>query len=148
MKTRYQLSKKAETQVKALDKCREEAGRLDRIPYLTYPDKTWLKSHKGYEAFGSRLSTFRCIQNVLTDVNVSIVGVYGLAGIGKTKLVKEVARRAWGDKLFDQVVFSEVSETVDIKTIQRDIAEDLGLPLLEETESRIASRLTVWSIEE
>ncbi|KAH9688942.1 Disease resistance protein [Citrus sinensis] len=148
LKTRYQLSKKAETQVKALDKCREEAGRLDRIPYLTYPDKTWLKSHKGYEAFGSRLSTFRCIQNVLTDVNVSIVGVYGMAGIGKTMLVKEVARRAWGDKLFDQVVFSEVSETVDIKTIQRDIAEDLGLPLLEETESRIASRLTVWSIEE
>ncbi|KAH9754888.1 Disease resistance protein [Citrus sinensis] len=141
LKARYQLSKKAETQVKALVECREEAGRLDRISYLTYPDKIWLKSHKGYEAFGSRLSTLKCIQNALTDVNVSIVGVYGMGGVGKTTLAKEIVRQALADKLFDQIAFSEVSETVDIKKIQRDIAEDLGLAWHEETESRTASRL-------
>ncbi|KAK9195019.1 hypothetical protein WN943_003136 [Citrus x changshan-huyou] len=64
-----------------------------------------------------------------------------MGGIGKTTLVKEVARQAREDKLFDRVAFSEVSQTLDIKKIQQEIAENLGLVLQEETESRRASRL-------
>ncbi|KAH9670287.1 Disease resistance protein [Citrus sinensis] len=141
-KTRYQLSKKAETEVKAaIVELREEAGRFDRISYRTIPEEIWLKSRKGYEAFESRLCALKSVQNALTDVNVSIVGVYGMGGIGKTTLVKEVARQAREDKLFDLVVFSEVSQTLDIKKIQQEIAEKLGLVLEEETGSRRASRL-------
>ncbi|ESR45744.1 hypothetical protein CICLE_v10000123mg [Citrus x clementina] len=142
LKTRYQLSKKAEAEVKALVKIREEAARFDdRISYRTIPEEIWLKSHKGYEAFESRLSSLKAIQNALIDVNVSVVGVYGMGGIGKTTLVKKVARQAMEDKLFDMVVFSEVSQTPDIKKIQQEIAEKLGLELHEEVESRRASRL-------
>ena len=126
-KTRYQLSKKAETEVKAaIVELLEEAGRFDRISYHTIPEEIWLKSRKGYEAFESRLCALKSVQNALTDVNVSIVGVYGMGGIGKTTLVKEVARQARKDKLFDLVVFSEVSQTLDIKTIQQEIAEKIG----------------------
>ncbi|KAK9218258.1 hypothetical protein WN943_006895 [Citrus x changshan-huyou] len=64
-----------------------------------------------------------------------------MGGIGKTTLVKKVARQAMEDKLFDMVVFSEVSQTPDIKKIQQEIAEKLGLELHEEVESRRASRL-------
>ena len=142
LKTRYQLSKKAEAEVKALVKIREEAARFDdRISYRTIPEEIWLKSHKGYEAFESRLSSLKAIQNALIDVNVSVVGVYGMGGIGKSTLVKKVARQAMEDKLFDMVVFSEVSQTTDIKKIQQEIAEKLGLELREEVESRRASRL-------
>ncbi|KAH9686651.1 Disease resistance protein [Citrus sinensis] len=142
LKTRHQLSKKAEAEVKAIVKIREEAGRFDdRISYRTIPEEIWLKSHKGFEAFESRLSTLKAIQNALIDVNVSVVGVYGMGGIGKTTLVKKVARQAVEDKLFDMVVFSEVSQTPDIKKIQQEIAEKLGLELHEEVESRRASRL-------
>ncbi|KAH9752607.1 Disease resistance protein [Citrus sinensis] len=142
LKTRYQLSKKAETEVKALVELKEEARRFDdRIFYRTIAEEVWLKSNKGYEAFKLRLSTLKSIQDALTDVNVSIVGVYGKGGIGKTTLVKEFARQASEEKLFDQVVFSEVSQTPDIKKIQGEIAEKLGLELSEEAESRRASRL-------
>ncbi|KAH9733874.1 Disease resistance protein [Citrus sinensis] len=141
-KTRYQLSKKAETEVKAaIVELREEAGRFDRISYRTVPEGIWLKSRKGYEAFESRLCALKSVQNALTDANVSIIGVYGMGGIGKTTLVKEVARQAREDKLFDRAAFSEVSQTLDIKKIQQEIAENLGLVLQEETESRRASRL-------
>ncbi|KAH9752594.1 Disease resistance protein [Citrus sinensis] len=140
--TRYQHGKKAETEKEALFKLREEAGRFDdRISYRTVPEDIWLKSHKGYEAFESRLSTLKAIQNALIDVDVSIIGVYGMGGVGKTTLVKKVARQAMEDKLFDMVVFSEVSQTPDIKKIQQEIAEKLGLELHEEVESRRASRL-------
>ena len=52
LKTRYQLSKKAETEVKALVELKEEARRFDdRIFYRTIAEEVWLKSNKGYEAF-------------------------------------------------------------------------------------------------
>ena len=35
----------------------------------------WLKSHKGYEAFESKLSTPEAIKKALIDVDVSIIGV-------------------------------------------------------------------------
>ncbi|KAH9686639.1 AAA domain-containing protein [Citrus sinensis] len=141
LKTRYQLSKKAETEVKALAVLGEEVKKFDIVSHRTIPEEIWLKSNKGYEAFESRVSTLKSIQNALTDVNVSIIGVYGMGGIGKTTLVKEFARQAREKKLFDRVVFSEVSQTPDIKKIQGEIAEKLGLELSDEVEYRRASRL-------
>ncbi|XP_024039424.1 disease resistance protein At4g27190 [Citrus clementina] len=142
LKSGYQLSKEAETKVKAIVELKEEAGKFDdRISYRTIPEDIWLKSHKGCEAFESRLSTLKAIQNALIDVDVSIIGVYGMGGIGKTTLVKEFARRAIEDKLYDMVAFSEVTQSPDIKKIQEEIAETLGLQLSEEAESRRASRL-------
>ncbi|ESR45749.1 hypothetical protein CICLE_v10000221mg [Citrus x clementina] len=129
LKSGYQLSKEAETKVKAIVELKEEAGKFDdRISYRC-------------EAFESRLSTLKAIQNALIDVDVSIIGVYGMGGIGKTTLVKEFARRAIEDKLYDMVAFSEVTQSPDIKKIQEEIAETLGLQLSEEAESRRASRL-------
>ncbi|KAH9752718.1 Disease resistance protein [Citrus sinensis] len=142
LKTRYQLSKKAETEVKGLVELKEEAGKFDNsVSYRPILEEIWVKSNKGYEAFESRLSTLEAMQNALTDVNVSIIGVYGMGGIGKTTLVKEFARRAIEDKLYDMVVFLEVSQTPNIKKIQGEIAEKLGLELSEEAESRRASKL-------
>ncbi|KAH9686754.1 Disease resistance protein [Citrus sinensis] len=142
LKSGYQLSKEAETKVKAIVELKEEAGKFDdRISYRTIPEDIWLKSHKGCEAFESRLSTLKAIQNALIDVDVSIIGVYGMGGIGKTTLVKEFARRAIEDKLYDKVAFSEVTQSPDIKKIQEEIAETLGLQLSEEAESRRAGRL-------
>ncbi|KAH9752715.1 Disease resistance protein [Citrus sinensis] len=141
LKTRYQLSKKAETEVKALVELGEEVKKFEIVSHRTIPEEIWLKSNKGYEAFESRVSTLKSIQNALTDVNVSIIGVYGMGGIGKTTLVKEFARQAREKKLFDRVVFSEVSQTPDIKKIQGEIAEKLGLELSNEAEYRRASRL-------
>ncbi|GAY67552.1 hypothetical protein CUMW_257430, partial [Citrus unshiu] len=141
LKTRYQLSKKAATLVKDIVELREEAAKFPKVSYRTIPEDIWLHSIKGYEAFESRLSTLKSIRNALTDPNVSIIGVYGMGGIGKTTLAKEVARRAKEDNIFDAVAFSEVSQTPDIKNIQGEIAEKLGLTLREESESRRASSL-------
>lgn len=51
LKTRYQFSKKAETEVKALIKVGEEVKELDSISHPTISVEIWLKSNKGYEAF-------------------------------------------------------------------------------------------------
>ncbi|KAK9215272.1 hypothetical protein WN944_007276 [Citrus x changshan-huyou] len=81
------------------------------------------------------------ITDALKNGDVNTLGIYGIGGIGKTTLAKEIARRAENDKLFDQVVFSEVSESQDIRKIQREIADKLGLKFDEESESGRARRL-------
>ncbi|KAK9221075.1 hypothetical protein WN944_009500 [Citrus x changshan-huyou] len=70
-----------------------------------------------------------------------MLGIYGMAGIGKTTLAKEVARVAMNDRLFDQVVFAELSPFPDIRMIQERTADGLGLIFHEESESRRAMRL-------
>ncbi|KAH9686723.1 hypothetical protein KPL70_014474 [Citrus sinensis] len=131
LKTRYQLNNKAETEVKAIIELGEEVKKFDTVSHRTIREQIWLKSSNGYEAFESRLSTLQSIKNALTEANVSIIGVYGIGGIGKTTLVKEFARQAREKKLFYRV----------IKKIQGEIAEKLGLELSDEAEYRRASKL-------
>ncbi|XP_031253851.1 probable disease resistance protein At4g27220 isoform X2 [Pistacia vera] len=80
-----------------------------------------------YESFHSRESSFQDIMEALKDSKVNMIGVHGMGGVGKTTLVKEVAWRAKEDNIFDEVVFTEVTQTPDLKKIQADIAGLLGM---------------------
>ncbi|KAI9184937.1 hypothetical protein LWI28_002640 [Acer negundo] len=134
-KKRHKHSRKAAKKVKAVVEVFEE-GDFERVSYRTIPEETWLPSlMKGYEAFESRMSTLNDILSALSNPEVNMVGVYGQGGIGKTMLVKEVSRQPKVKELFDQIVFVEVSKTPDIKKIQGEIADKLGLQLRKESES-------------
>ncbi|KAK3200433.1 hypothetical protein Dsin_023848 [Dipteronia sinensis] len=140
-KKRHKHSRKAAKKVKAVVEVYEE-GDFQRVSYRTIPEETWLPSlMKGYEAFESRMSTSKDIISALSDPDVNMVGVYGQGGIGKTMLVKEVSRQAKFKQLFDEIVFVEVSKTPDIKKIQGEIADKLGLQLRKESESGRARAL-------
>ena len=52
LKKSYQLSRKAVKVVKAVVELQEE-GIFDKVSYCTVPEKMWLTSVKGYEAFES-----------------------------------------------------------------------------------------------
>ncbi|KAK7830149.1 disease resistance protein rps5 [Quercus suber] len=56
-------------------------------------------------------------------------------------MAKEVAKRAKDDKLFDEVVMAVVSQNRDLSKIQGQIAEMLGLQLVEENPLVRAERL-------
>ncbi|KAH9688180.1 hypothetical protein KPL70_015044 [Citrus sinensis] len=73
--------------------------------------------------------------------DVNMLGIYGMGGIGKTMLAEEIARKVKSDKLFDQVVFVEVSQNQDIRKIQEEIGDKLGLKFHEESESGRANSL-------
>ncbi|XP_044465417.1 disease resistance protein At4g27190-like [Mangifera indica] len=64
-----------------------------------------------------------------------------MAGIGKTVLVKQLAARAETEKLFDVVIFAEVTSRSNMKEIQGDIADHLGLMFRWEDDERRAIRL-------
>ncbi|XP_024019359.1 probable disease resistance protein At4g27220 [Morus notabilis] len=90
-----------------------------------------------YEVFESRVQTLREIIEALKDINTRMIGIYGMGGIGKTMLAKEVAGIAKEEKLFDKVAFTIVSQTPDVYSIQQEIAEQVGLEKFHEIKSQI-----------
>ncbi|KAJ0034889.1 hypothetical protein Pint_26095 [Pistacia integerrima] len=138
--TRYRLNKKAVKELKAVSGLLKDRN-FDRVSYGIFQRDIWSRYSKDYETFESRMSIFNDIYNALRNDDINIIGVYGMAGIGKTTLVKQVAWHTKEDKLFDEVVMAWVNPTPDIRRIQGDIADHLGLKFHEENEFGRARRL-------
>ncbi|XP_065849123.1 probable disease resistance protein At4g27220 [Euphorbia lathyris] len=79
------------------------------------------------EALPSRVLMLNQIMDALNDPNLNIIGVYGMGGIGKTTLAKEVLGQAAEQKLFDTVILVAVSQAPKLRRIQGEIADFLGL---------------------
>ncbi|TYI08373.1 hypothetical protein ES332_A10G293800v1 [Gossypium tomentosum] len=137
--TRYKHSLKAAEEAKAVAKLLEQ-GKFDGVSYLVPLQSITVPPVKGYEEFESRTSVLNEIMEALKDDSVSVIGVHGMGGIGKTTLVKEIARKV-KDKLFDSVVIATVTQAIDIEKIQNTIAELLGLKFEEQSTDGKAVRL-------
>ncbi|TYG47129.1 hypothetical protein ES288_D11G313300v1 [Gossypium darwinii] len=139
IKSRYQLSRKAEKDASTFDELIKEC-QFERVGY---PDVAEPIIHTDFEAFKSREEVFNDIMESLKDATTSMIGVYGMAGVGKTWLVKEVERQLHEVevKLFDSVVRAPVSQIPDIKEIQDQIAYSLGLKLEENSPDVRARKL-------
>ncbi|XP_034707052.1 probable disease resistance protein At4g27220 [Vitis riparia] len=137
LKSRYQLSREA----------REKAGvaaqilgdrQFERVSYRTPLQE--IRSAPS-EALQSRMLTLNDVMEALRDANINRIGVWGLGGVGKTTLVKQVAEQADQKKLFDKVVTAAVLQTPDLKRIQGELADMLGMKFDEESEQGRAARL-------
>ncbi|KAB2010737.1 hypothetical protein ES319_D10G262100v1 [Gossypium barbadense] len=138
-RTRYKLSLKAEEEAKAVAELLEH-GKFERVSYRAASQGIVVAPVKGYEEFESRMSILNGIMEALKDDSVSVVGVHGMGGIGKTTVVKEIARKVKG-KLFDSVVIATVTQAIDIEKIQNQIADFLGLKFEEQSMVGKAFRL-------
>ncbi|KAH9735574.1 Disease resistance protein [Citrus sinensis] len=123
---RYSLGKKA---VKAAKEGADllGTGNFGTVSFRPTVERTTPVSYTAYEQFDSRMKIFQNIMEVLKDTNVGMIGVYGVNGVGKTTLVKQIAMQVIEDKLFDKVVFVEVTQTPDLQTIQNKLSSDLEL---------------------
>ncbi|XP_062083056.1 disease resistance protein At4g27190-like [Humulus lupulus] len=123
--TRHQLSRKAKKM--SSDVCAaSEKSKFDTISYRA-PLESSFAITKGYETFDSRREILESIMAAVRDANRSRIGLYGMGGIGKTMLAKEIAKRAEKAQLFSKVLMTTISQTPNMKEIQQDIAEKLEL---------------------
>ncbi|KAE8675357.1 Detected protein of confused Function [Hibiscus syriacus] len=137
IKCRHKLSRKAEEDAAAFDELIKEC----QFNSVGYHDLPQLIVDTNFEAFQSRERVFNDIMESLKDSTASMIGVYGMPGVGKTSLVKEVERQLQEAKLFNSVVRVTVSQKPDIQKIQDEIAESLGLKIEEKSTVVRASRL-------
>ncbi|KAL5575947.1 hypothetical protein UlMin_017646 [Ulmus minor] len=136
--SRYKSSKKAKKMKDVVNEIQDE-GKFGKVSYP--PILRNSVENKGYEGFETRKSIENEIMEALRDSSVSAVGVYGMPGAGKTMLAKEIAKKTKDEGLFLGVAMVVVSQTPDVIKIQKEIAEQLGLKLDEETQAMRAVRL-------
>ncbi|OMO62440.1 Disease resistance protein [Corchorus capsularis] len=142
IKSRHRLSRRAEEGATAFQELINQAGQLSTpVGYWNVPEDIEDEPPKDFEAFESRQTVFNDIMDALKDATIGKIGVYGMPGVGKTTLVREVQRQAKKNQLFDAVIMVEVKQTYDIWDIQTHIAESLGLKLEEKSDNIRASRL-------
>ncbi|XP_039165389.1 putative disease resistance protein At5g05400 [Eucalyptus grandis] len=85
---------------------------------------------KKEDVLESRASITEDVLKAITDDKICVVGVHGPGGVGKSKLLEDIEKRVKKEKLFDVVAMANVSRNPDLKTIQEEIAYDLGLKLM------------------
>ncbi|KAM5553559.1 hypothetical protein ABKV19_025670 [Rosa sericea] len=143
LKLRHQLSRKSTKLIQDVAELHEKKD-FSSFAYEVNPKEVCSIPTKDNEAFASRISVVKEIMDELRNPNIGIIGVYGIGGVGKTTLVKQVYRQvAEHEKLFDDVVLVlDVKKNPTIERLQKEIAENLGMEHREnETEAKRARHL-------
>ncbi|KAJ9682535.1 hypothetical protein PVL29_018453 [Vitis rotundifolia] len=145
LKSRYQLGREADKKKQVIVEIQQHRNFPDGVSYRVPPRNV---TFKNYEPFKSRASTVNQVMDALRDDEIDKIGVWGMGGVGKTTLVKQVAQLAEDEKLFTARVYIDVSWTRDseklqegIAKIQQKIADMLGLEFKGEDESTRAVEL-------
>ncbi|XP_031260741.1 disease resistance protein SUMM2-like [Pistacia vera] len=135
-------SKEAKTAKGTGEDLVEQKGKFEGV-YLQRRalDMTRPLHDTSYKAFDSRKTVEQKIINALKAGNVNVIGVHGFADVGKTTLVEKVASVAMEDKLFDKMVMVDITQSLNVETIQEDIAKQLGWELTETNVNERAARL-------
>ncbi|KAL7170119.1 hypothetical protein ACSBR2_035051 [Camellia fascicularis] len=98
-------------------------------------------STEGIKVFESRRLITSDVMEALKDDRFHMIAICGMGGVGKTTMVKEVAKREKEEKLFDEVVMAVVSQNPNERKIQGEIGDKLGLKFEEEIKRGRAYRL-------
>ncbi|KAI8562169.1 hypothetical protein RHMOL_Rhmol03G0013800 [Rhododendron molle] len=144
IKGRYRLSKQAEEKIADVKKLAQES-HFDEISHpKPPPPELEFPSAQNYFHFDSRTPIFEDIVGALKDPNVKMVGIYGLGGVGKTTLVEKVAKKMLDDGTFKQVPLVAVSKDLNVKDIQKKLADKLNLEL-KATADENAIAIQLWN---
>ncbi|KAB2607422.1 disease resistance protein [Pyrus ussuriensis x Pyrus communis] len=142
LKWRYTLSKRAVNGTEELNKLKEEK-RFETVKLQVRRPVEFesTMSTGDFEAFEATRQAMDGVMKALKDDNVTVIGVHGMGGIGKTTMVKHVGLQACKDRLFDHVIMAVISQNPNLVKIQQQLAEMLALNLNEQTEIVRAARL-------
>ncbi|XP_039173423.1 disease resistance protein RPS2-like [Eucalyptus grandis] len=144
-KCRYQFSRKAEGKIKVIQELAQKCSGFKELDDISFIDPTpgnvpafsastsFVLGDDG--VFESRAMMIQNIMDALANNINSVVGVYGMGGVGKSTLLVDVQRIIKKSKSFDLVAKADVSENPDIKTIQGELADALGLTEIKNKET-------------
>ncbi|QHO28822.1 hypothetical protein HN873_024202 [Arachis hypogaea] len=137
---RYSLSREAKKLERDVSNAMLE-GKFEKLCYRSRPEMSLPPSSRDYEAMWSRTSTLDEVKQALKNPGMCMVGVYGMGGVGKTTLAKELAWQTEKECLFGVVVMAVITSTPNLRGIQGQLADGLGLKFDSETEEGRAVEL-------
>ncbi|XP_077223389.1 putative disease resistance protein At5g05400 [Tasmannia lanceolata] len=137
---RYRLSKQAKDKVETITN-HHEKGTFENVATSLPRPRVEFQPTPSIDTLKTVNLSLKKVMDALGDENITMIGVYGMGGIGKTTLVKNVNNKLKGTSAFDAVVMVTVSKDVKLKIIQEEIAKKVGMELKEEIESLRTSKL-------
>ncbi|KAA3453074.1 disease resistance protein isoform X1 [Gossypium australe] len=140
---RYQLSKKAMKKIQDISELLDKFGQLGRVGYRAptpLPTIDFLCSKEFVFSKSSETAFYQIIE-ALKDENINMIGLWGMGGVGKTTLAREVGSRAQKLNLFDKVVITVVSQKPNFERIQDQIAQYIGFDMKNEQGRRSEQEL-------
>ncbi|XP_052881077.1 disease resistance protein At4g27190-like [Gossypium arboreum] len=137
---RYQLGKEIEKKIVYISKLVEDShfkriGHRAELPGLEF------FTSKDILASKSSTNAFNKIREALEDDKVNMIGVWGMGGVGKTTLVKEVGKKTKESGCFRKVIEVVVSQNSIIENIQDKIADFLDSQFEKKTKEGRAGEL-------
>nr|XP_017239224.1 PREDICTED: probable disease resistance protein At5g43740 [Daucus carota subsp. sativus] len=88
-----------------------------------------------FHEFKSREEAYQKLEGLVTDSSSSILGIYGIPGTGKTRLMERITTEVGKKGTFDKVVRANVRNAkLDVIGIQQQLAGKLGCDFESETD--------------
>ncbi|KAK4263576.1 hypothetical protein QN277_028969 [Acacia crassicarpa] len=140
---KYRLCKVLAKKAQHMTELNSKSDQLEPFSHHVIVPDIEYHSSKDFMFFKSTEIAHDELWEALQDDDNSMIGLWGMGGSGKTTLVKEVGKKAKESRLFDRVIITTVSQTPNIRKIQGEIADLLGLKLEEETEVGRARRIAM-----
>jgi len=137
----FKLSKALAKKTETLRKLEENSRKFPKVSHKTPLQDIEFLPSEGLTPSESSKEAFEQIMKALKDDTVNIIGLYGMGGVGKTTLVKEVGRGAKELQLVDEVLIATVSQNPNVTDMQDQMADSLGLHFDGKSEKGRAGRL-------
>ncbi|KAG6646174.1 hypothetical protein CIPAW_08G175500 [Carya illinoinensis] len=137
LKHRHQLSREAKKIAENIAELVKN-GNFDRVSYRPASEGMEMTRNMDYNymAMVSRMTMVKEIMEALGNADIDKIGVWGMPGVGKSTLMKEIARQAKEEKLFNEVVMTMVTNSPDVRRIQGAIAYKLDLNFDQEADEK------------
>ncbi|PPS07244.1 hypothetical protein GOBAR_AA13407 [Gossypium barbadense] len=137
---RYCLSKKLEEKTPIISQLLGTSN-FAQVGYRgSYQGIEFITSMDFMDSVSSK-SALNQIMEAINAKDVNMIGLYGMPGVGKTTLAKEVGKHVGEKKLFNNVVMFTVSQNPNINEIQDKVADIFGLKFQTKTQEGRAEEL-------
>ncbi|XP_017230293.2 disease resistance protein At4g27190-like [Daucus carota subsp. sativus] len=126
--SRFRLGREAVKKTERLTELINSGKELlaDEIAHPA-PNENLPKSTTEFQDFQSRKDAYAELWQALTTDSSLILGIYGMPGVGKTRMMEQLWKEAKEKKIFNKVTRGNVgNEILDVIQLQEQIAGHLG----------------------